>query len=449
MSGIFASERAVVIGAGVAGSAAAEALAAEGAEVRVSEDRPHAALGGIGPLEALGVEVRAGGHEPSHLDGATLVVASPGVPPDAEVLAWARDRGVPLWGEMELGARLARVPYIAVTGTNGKTTTTAMIATCLSASGLDAVACGNIGRPFTSAAREKHDVLVVEVSSYQLTLQESLHPRISVLLNVSPDHLDWHGSFGDYAAAKTRVFAAQRGDDVHLGNRDDPDGAAISAGAPCRIGWFRLGAPDVGEIGYMDGDLVSRIDEDASLGPIDEDRPGYRVDAAAAAAAAIEFGADPRAVRRGLGAFEPPRHRGETVAELGGVRFIDNSKATNVHAALASIDAVDDAVLIAGGRAKGQDLSSLGSRARRLAGVVAMGESAEDVARVFEGLLPVRFAGSIEEATRLAFELAPARGAVLLAPACASWDQFRDYAERGDRFAAAARVLLHEVGSRD
>jgi UDP-N-acetylmuramoylalanine--D-glutamate ligase len=448
VSGVFAAERAVVVGAGVAGVAAAEALVAEGAEVRVTEERPHGALGDAAALEALGVEIRAGGHDPSHLDGATLVVASPGVPPEAPVLAWTRDRGLPLWGEMELGARLARVPYVAVTGTNGKTTTTRMIAACLSAAGLDAAACGNIGRPFVSAARERHDVLVVEVSSFQLTLQESLHPRISVLLNVAPDHLDWHGSLDEYTAAKARVFAAQSGDDIHLGNRDDPDGATVSATAPCRVAWFRLGPPAPGETGYVDGELVVRVHEDASLGPIADDRPGYRADAAAAAAASIAFGADPRAARRGLDGFEPPRHRGETVAELGGVRFIDNSKATNVHAALAAIDAVDDAVLIAGGRAKGQDLSMLGSRARRLAGVVGIGESADEVARAFEGLLPVRRAASIEEATRLAFELVPARGAVLLAPACASWDQFRDYAERGDRFAAAARALLHEVGAR-
>jgi UDP-N-acetylmuramoylalanine--D-glutamate ligase len=448
MSGAFAGERVVVVGAGVAGVAAATALVAEEAEVRVTEERPRAGLVDVAALEGLGVEIRAGGHEPAHLDGATLVIASPGVAPDAAVLAWTRERGLPLWGEMELGARLTHVPYMAVTGTNGKTTTTAMIAACLSAAGLDAAACGNIGRPFVTAARERHDILVVEVSSFQLTLQESLHPRISVLLNVAPDHLDWHASFDEYAWAKARVFAAQREDDLHLGNRDDADGAAVSAQAPCRVAWFGLGVPGEGEAGFIDGELVVRIDEDAWLGPVPDDRPGYRVDAAAAAAAAIAFGADPRAVRRGLDGFEPPRHRGETVAELGGVRFIDNSKATNVHAALAAIDAVDDAVLIAGGRGKEQDLSALSSRAHRLAGVVAIGETADDVARVFEDLLPVRRAASIEEATRLAFGLAPARGAVLLAPACASWDQFRNYAERGDRFAAAARALLQEVGSR-
>ena len=158
---------------------------------------------------ALGVEVRTGGHDPSHLEGATLVVTGPGVPPDAEVLRWARERGLPIWGEMELGARLARAPYLAVTGTNGKTTVTAMIEACLRAGGRDALACGNIGLSFPEAALQERDVLVVEVSSFQLAVQTSFHPTISVLLNVAPDHLDWHGSLEAYSEAKGRTCVSR------------------------------------------------------------------------------------------------------------------------------------------------------------------------------------------------------------------------------------------------
>jgi UDP-N-acetylmuramoylalanine--D-glutamate ligase len=168
VTGRFDGDRAVVIGAGVAGLGAARALALEGAGVLVTEVRDRASLGDLETLEALGVEVRTGGHDPSDLDGATLVIASPGVPPSAEVLRWASERDLPVWGELELGARLASVPYLAVTGTNGKTTTTGMLAACLRAGALDAVACGNIGRPFPTAALESHDVLVVEASSFQL-----------------------------------------------------------------------------------------------------------------------------------------------------------------------------------------------------------------------------------------------------------------------------------------
>jgi UDP-N-acetylmuramoylalanine--D-glutamate ligase len=443
MSGRFEGDRAVVIGAGIAGRAAARALALEGAVVRVTEARDRASLSDVEAVEALGVEVRTGGHDPSDLDGATLVVTSPGIPPSAEVLGWARDRGLPVWGELELGARLTSAPYLAVTGTNGKTTTTGMLAACLRAGALDAVACGNIGRPFPSAALETHDVLVIEASSFQLAEQVSFHPRVSVLLNLAPDHLDHHGSFEAYGAAKRLVYANQTGPgDVHIGNRDDDRSAALSAQAPCTVAWFRSGTPERGEVGYRDGHLVARADVDVDLGPVDGERAGYRADAAAAAAAALAYGVEAEAVRAGLAGFVPGSHRGEAVATSEGVRFLDNSKATNVHAAVAAIDGVEGSlVLIAGGRSKGQDLAPLAGRAGRLAGAVAIGEAADDIARVLGSLVEVRRAASIEDAVQVAFTMAPRPGVVLLAPACASWDQFRDYRERGDRFARAARAI--------
>jgi UDP-N-acetylmuramoylalanine--D-glutamate ligase len=446
VSGSFSDERVVVIGAGVAGIAAAGALAQEGASVVITEARPRAQLGDLQTVEALGVKVLAGGHDRSHLDGATLVVTSPGIPPSAEVRRWARERDIPVWGELELGARLVRVPYLAVTGTNGKTTTSGMIAACLRAGGLDAVACGNIGRPFPTVALEQHDALVVEASSFQLADQESLHPRVSVLLNLAPDHLDWHGSFEAYVGAKRRIYARQTAvGDVHVGGRDDVLAASVSAEAPCRVVWFRSDDPGPDEVGYRDGALLAMLNAPEELGRIDGERAGYRADAAAAAAAVLAFGVEAAAVRDGLASFAPERHRGESVAEADGVRFLDNSKATNVHAAIAAIDGVRDAVLIAGGRAKGQDLSPLATRAGRLAGVVALGESADVITETFNGLVVVRRAGSIEEATETAFALASRPGVVLLAPACASWDQFHDYRERGERFAAAARSIARGV----
>jgi UDP-N-acetylmuramoylalanine--D-glutamate ligase len=438
----------LVVGAGVAGSAAARVLVGEGADVSISEKRPADRVENLAQLGALGIEVSAGGHEESHLDGATLVVTSPGVPPEAPIIVRAQELGIPVWGELELGARLCQVPFLAVTGTNGKTTTTGMIAACLRAAGTDAVACGNIGHPFTIAALEGHDALVVEASSFQLRFVETFHPRVSVLLNLSPDHLDWHGSDDAYADAKAAVFGAQMFDDVHVGNRDDARSAAMSSGAPARLVWFRLGEPDDGEVGYRDGELIARLDGEVSIGSVDGERAGYRADAAAAAAAALAFGVNAEAVGRGLAGFTPEHHRGEVVAVIDGVRFIDNSKATNVHAALAAIDGVTNAVLVAGGRAKGVDLSPLATRAGRLRAVVAIGESADALVEMFEGSVPVRRAESIEDAARVALDLAARPGSVLLAPACASWDMFVDYEERGDRFAAAARALDEEVGAR-
>lgn len=446
----FAHERAVVVGMGASGSAAAEVLASEGAQVRVTEARPAGELDVPPTLTDLGVEVMAGGHEPGHLDGATLVVTSPGVPQDAPVLAWAAARRLPIWGELELGARVCEVPTIAVTGTNGKTTTVELVAACLRAGGVDAVACGNVGHPFPLAAREGHAALVVEASSFQLRFHETFHPRVSVLLNLAPDHLDWHGSFEAYAAAKARVYLNQGEGDTHIGNGDDAAAAAVSWAAPCSVRWFRtLRGPVDGEIGYdPDGELISRVGHGSRLGWVDGDRAGYRADAAAAAGAAIAFGVAPESVAAGIAGFEPLGHRGETVAVVDGIRFIDNSKATNVHAALAAIDTLHGAVLIAGGVAKGVNLAPLLGARGRIAGVVAIGEAAPDLVALFQGVVPTVRAGSMEEAVGAARGLAAPGGAVLLAPACASWDMFQDYADRGDRFAAAARALSEGVGAR-
>jgi len=445
MTGRFAGQRAVVVGAGVAGRAAAAALAGEHASVIVTDVRDADAIGDVSDLAALGVDIRLGGHDPSDLDGADLLVASPGVPPSADVFTWARERGLPAWGELELGARLATAPYMAVTGTNGKTTTTGMVAACLQAGGIDAVACGNIGHPFTTAARQSHGALVVEVSSFQLELQSSFHPVVSVLLNLAPDHLDHHGSYDAYRRAKAAIYARQAAGDVHVGNRDDAAAAALSADAPCAVRWFRAELPGDEEVGYDGDELVARLEERlVVLGAVDAERAGYREDAAAAAAAALAYGVDPAAVAVGLASYAPAAHRGEVVAEVDGVRFLDNSKATNVHAALAAIAGVHDAVLIAGGRAKGQDLSPLGTRTSTLVGVVAIGEAADEVEAAFAGRVSVIRATSIEDAVRAAFAQAARPGVVLLAPGCASWDQFRSYIERGDRFAAAARALSSE-----
>jgi UDP-N-acetylmuramoylalanine--D-glutamate ligase len=436
----------VVVGLAQSGLAAVRVLRELGARVVVTEARRAEDLAEAASLaEDAGAEVFTGGHDPDHLEGADVVITSPGVSQEAEVLRWARARRLPVWSELELGARVARVPYVAVTGTNGKTTTTEMIAAILRTDGRDAVACGNVGLPFSLAAAEGHDALVVEASSFQLRFHESFHPRVSVLLNLAPDHLDWHGSFADYREAKARVFALQHDDDTHVGNRDDGHAAPVSRTASCRLAWFTLAEPKPGEAGYVGDQLVLRLDEEHVLG-----RPGahtdpMRADAAAAAAAAVSFGADPAAAGTALSRFEPPPHRGTVVAEIGGVRFVDDSKATNPHAALAALGAWSDAVLIAGGRSKGVDLSPLAAATDRLRGVVAIGEAAPELVALFHEDVPVRTADTMESAVEKAFAMAPPGGAVLLAPACASQDMFTDYAERGDRFTAAARALAERA----
>jgi UDP-N-acetylmuramoylalanine--D-glutamate ligase len=442
---MFAGVHFLVVGLGASGRAAAEVLAGEGASVRVSEAASDVA--DRQSLEQLGVEVFSGGHEPIHLDGIDRVVVSPGVFDDAPVVAWARERGLPVWSELELGAQLCDAPYIAVTGTNGKTTTTEMIAATMRADGRDAVACGNIGHPFTLAAREQHDALAVEASSFQLNAIETFHPRVSVLLNVAPDHLDWHGGFERYAAAKGRITENQGAGDAHVANADDPLALAVSARATCRIVTFTHEEPGEDQVGYRDGLLVSRLDGVVrELGRPRSQGAGFRADAAATAAAGLLFGLPPEAVVAGIASTEPLPHRGTTVAEIGSgaqrIVFVDDSKATNPHATLAGLEGRTEVVLIAGGLAKGVDLSPLLAATHRLKGVVAIGEAAPELERLFTGEVPVRTAGSMDEAVAFALELAEGGGTVLLAPACASQDMFRDYRERGDRFAEAAAQMV-------
>lgn len=447
MRGRFHGMRALVVGFGVSGRAAAEALMDEGASVRVSESRERGQLDieAGGTLE--GLEIRGGGHRQEDLDGIDVVVLSPGVPEGAPVVRWALDRGTAVWSELELGARLCVVPLVAVTGTNGKTTTVELLSSMLRASGRRAAACGNVGFPFSAAARGPFDALVVEASSFQLRFHRSLHPTISVLLNLAPDHLDWHGSFEAYAEAKARIFLGQEGEDVHVGNADDPEAAAVSRRARCRLAWFGTrGGPAVD--GTVSGRTITASRED---GPVSFELPpkataAFALDATAAAVAALRFGVLPEAIAEGLRRPPPLAHRGSVVAEVDGVAFVDDSKATNPHAALASLAGRSDVVLIAGGLAKGIDLSVLAAATRELRAVVAIGESAPDIQRIFSGRVPVQRAASIEEAVRVAFEAARPDGTVLLAPACASQDMFRDYRERGERFAAAALAL--EDGAR-
>ncbi|HEX2032466.1 MAG TPA: UDP-N-acetylmuramoyl-L-alanine--D-glutamate ligase [Actinomycetota bacterium] len=430
----------VVIGLGTSGLAAVRVAAVRGARVRVTEERPRAEVEQAArEAEAARAEVLAGGHRPEHLDAADLVVVSPGVPERAPVLRWARQRRIPVWSELELGARLAEAPYVGVTGTNGKTTTTEMIAAAMRAGGLDAVACGNIGHPFSVAATEGHQALVVEASSFQLRFHRTFHPRVSVLLNLAPDHLDWHGTLDRYRDAKARIFELQGAEDVHVGNRDDPHAAALSRRAHCPVRWFTLADPRPGEAGFRDGALA--LGPGRTFGGPASSTDAHRADAAAALAAAVAFGVDADAAASAIVAFPPLAHRGAVVAEVGGVRFVDDSKATNPHAALAALSSLDRAVLVAGGRSKGLDLSPLAAAIPRLAGVVALGEAAPELERLFAGRVPVRRVGSIEEAVVEAHRMASPGETVLLAPACASQDMFRDYRERGERFASAARRL--------
>ena len=442
--------RVVVAGGGVSGVSAARALAAHGASVTVADDRADRIPEGFDG--AVGLTVPPAGTD--------LVVTSPGWRPDAPLLAAAAAAGVEVIGEVELAWRLDReraepATWLAVTGTNGKTTTVGMLESMLLAGGLDAVACGNVGLPVVEAIG--HRVLAVELSSFQLFWSPSVRPFAGVVLNVAEDHLDWHGSMDAYARAKAQALTGE----VAVGNADDAWSARLLAASPApRRVAITLAEPGDGQVGVSGGDLVDRAFGEgitlAGTGDVRPAGPTGRVDALAAAALARAAGVDAAAVRAGLLAFTPGEHRGAVVAQHGGVRFVDDSKATNPHAAAASLGAHERVVWLAGGLLKGADVDDLvAANAHRLAGVVLIGadraEFASALARHAPDV-PVRQVesgddGAMAQAVLAAAELARAGDVVLLAPAAASMDMFTDYKHRGRSFAAAARELAHRVGT--
>jgi UDP-N-acetylmuramoylalanine--D-glutamate ligase len=458
--------RVLVVGLGRSGQAAARVLAAVGVEVLAVEERAeHPAAGA---LRAQGIEVVLG-RRAVELLGASidLVVPSPGVPEAAPVLRRAAAAGTPVWSEPELGLRVHPRRLLAVTGTNGKTSTTELLAAMVLAAGQRAVPCGNIGTPVCEAAATAPDdaVLVAELSSFQLRFAGQLRPEVGVLLNLAPDHLDWHPDLAAYGAAKARLWEAQRPGDWAVANADDPQTIALrDAVAPSGRATFSGLRPVRLGVGVTDELLVARLpalgERPPVLAPVGDDgaavpllavgelaeprAPHVVANVAAAACAALLAGASPTAVRTAALGFRPGRHRLELVAtDPRGVRYLDDSKATNVHAATAALRAVGPAVWLAGGLAKGVDLTPLADELTEVHDAVVFGTAAPELAEVCAraGVRAHRVDG-MEAAVALAVALARPGDAVLLAPACASFDQFAGYAERGERFAAAVRAYL-------
>jgi UDP-N-acetylmuramoylalanine--D-glutamate ligase len=468
----FAGMRVTVAGLGISGVPAATVLRELGAEVTVvngaAGERQQAEAA---RLEALGVTVRLG--EADGLpEGTDLVVTTPGWKPSSPLFAAAAAAGVDVIGDVELAWRLRgpdAAPWLAVTGTNGKTTTTRMLAAILTAAGLRTAAVGNIGVSLLDVVRgeQRYDVLAVELSSYQLHWAPSVRPHSAAVLNLAPDHLDWHGSMEAYAADKGRVYHGNKVACVY--NAADPvterlvEEADVEEG--CRAVGFTLDAPRMSELGVVEGLLVDRAfvadrrnkaQELAEVADVRPPAPHNVANALAAAALARAFGVPPGAVREGLRAFRPDAHRIAEVAVLDGVTYVDDSKATNTHAAQASLAAYDSVVWIAGGLAKGAAFDELvASVAGGLRAAVLLGA---DRAVIREALarhapqVPVvdlerTDTGAMAEAVEAARRLAEPGDTVLLAPACASMDMFGDYNRRGDLFAEAVRAALPDTAA--
>jgi UDP-N-acetylmuramoylalanine--D-glutamate ligase len=462
---------ALVAGLGVSGFAAADALQHLGARVTVVADlADESSADKATLLEILGVSVRlgpgAGDVLPPNID---LVVTSPGWPPGAALFAAAAARDIPVWGEVELAWRLrtgsgrAASPWLCLTGTNGKTTTVQMLESMLLADGIRAVAGGNVGRPMCEIVMdpEPYDAIAVELSSHQLHWMSSLSAEAAAVLNIAPDHLSWHGDMEHYSAAKAKIYQRCRIACVY--NAEDPatlhmvEEAEVVEG--CRAIGFTLGIPTVGMLGIVDGVLADRAfiegrdrnaAEIASVSDVPTGAPHNVANALAAAALARAHGVSLPAVRRALQSFTLDPHRISTVAEVGGAVYVDDSKATNPHAAMASLSAFDPVVWIAGGLAKGASFDELVARVRsRLRATVLLGADREEIAAALARhapdvpviVVPGTDTGVMERAVAAAASIAVPGDTVLLAPACASQDIFADYAARGDAFAAAARRL--------
>ncbi|RCH69592.1 UDP-N-acetylmuramoyl-L-alanine--D-glutamate ligase [Streptomyces sp. SDr-06] len=455
-----------VAGLGVSGVSAARALAGLGAEVTVvdgGDSDQHRAR--AAELEREDIRVRLGDAETLPA-GTGLVVTSPGWQPSSPLFAAAAAAGVDVVGDVEIAWRLRgpdAAPWLAITGTNGKTTTTRMLASILSAAGLRTTAVGNIGTPIIDVVLgdETYDVLAVELSSYQLHWAPSLRAHSAAVLNLAPDHLDWHGSMEAYAADKGRVYEGNTVACVY--NAEDKATEHLVREADveegCRAIGFTLGTPGPSQLGVVDGILVDRAfvqnrqknaQELAEVSDVFPPAPHNIANALAAAALARAFGVEPKAVRDGLKAFRPDAHRIEHVADVASVAYVDDSKATNTHAAEASLAAYDPIVWIAGGLAKGASFDELVQRsAKRLRGVVLIGAErhliAEALARHAPEVPVVDLdrtdTGAMSAAVREAAGLARPGDTVLLAPACASMDMFANYNKRGEAFAEAVREL--------
>ena len=447
-------KRVLVVGLARTGVAAALFCVGYGAKVTATDIKPEDELGEVaGKLGTAGVALALGPNAPVDLNGIDLIVVSPGVAAKLPLLEKARSQGIPVWSEIELAWRFLRGKLIAITGSNGKTTTTSLVAHILKTANIPTLVGGNIGTPLLACVESSLDstVTVAEISSFQLETIEAFRPEIGVLLNLTPDHLDRHESFGQYAAAKMRMFENQLEPDFAILNADDPE---VTRRMPSRphINWFSRKKRVAQGCFVADGQIVFRIE--GSENPVlrIEEIPlkgEHNVENVLAACTAASLaGADADSIATGVKRFQGVEHRLEFVAELNGVAFYNDSKATNVDATVKAIEAFPGSVIvILGGKDKGTGYAELREPLRQRARLVLLiGAAGEKIAAQLEGAVPMEHAGTIGRAVELAAERARAGDVVLLAPACASFDQFENYEHRGRVFKELVARLKRESG---
>jgi UDP-N-acetylmuramoylalanine--D-glutamate ligase len=447
----LAGRRVAVVGLGRSGLAAARLLRAAGARVIASDQKALAALGpDARALSALGVSLLVGGSHPEATQGADLVVVSPGVPLDSTQVAPARAQGIPIIGELELGWRAMEADTIAITGTNGKTTTTALTGALLTEQARPVLVGGNIGTPLAAHALTfaSDGLVVCEVSSFQLETTETFHPRVAAVLNVTPDHLDRHGSVEAYVDAKARIFLNQTPADCAVLNADDEGAAALAARTKARVVWFSR-RRELEHGVFVQGDWVAaklngHVEQICPLGEIFL-RGAHNVEnVLAATACALWTGIRPEAIRRGIAHFRGVSHRIEFIRDLKGVHYYNDSKGTNVASTIKALESFTERiVLIAGGIGKGQDFRALAEAARgRVIHAVVLGQDGAKIGAALTAAgIPLAESVSLESALHVARGVAQPGDVVLLSPACASFDMFDNFEHRGDVFRGLVQGL--------
>ncbi|SFG27844.1 UDP-N-acetylmuramoylalanine--D-glutamate ligase [Desulfotomaculum arcticum] len=435
----------LVVGAGKSGISVARFLMQKEAIVTLTDNRDRDKFNGeLDDLLASGVRAELGSYPEVAPGVFDLVVVSPGVPPTVAPVVSARERGVPVTGELELAWRFARTPFIAITGTNGKTTTTALVGEIFRAAGYKALVGGNIGVPLVDVVEDygPGDIIVAEVSSFQLETVEFFRPRVALITNITPDHLDRHGTMEAYTAAKAKIFTRQGDGDYTVLNYDDPKTRALAGITPGKVIFFsRRHILEEGVFVHK-GNMLLRLGGSATeIMPIkDIAIPGGHnlENALAAAAAAAVLGVSPALLEQTLRTFPGVAHRLETVAEINGVKYVNDSKGTNPEASIKALEAFDrPIVLLAGGRNKGSDFTEFARLARQKTRVmVILGECAAEIEQAARqaGVTNILKAASFNEAVLMAHGAAKSGDVVLLSPACASWDMFKNYEERGELF---------------
>ncbi|MEX1038490.1 MAG: UDP-N-acetylmuramoyl-L-alanine--D-glutamate ligase [Acidimicrobiia bacterium] len=418
------SSRVLILGAGVSGLAAGRLAGRLGNSVTLFDQEPSA------EAYETGMSIASGPWDPVLAGGIDFVISSPGFSERSRPVVDCLEAGLPVWSEIEFASRHTTIPMVAITGTNGKTTVTEATALMLNESGIDALATGNIGFPLSDFVDGPHDALVVETSSFQLRFTETFHPVAAAVTNVAVDHLDWHGSPSGYAAAKRNIYKNQTSEDLLVYDSDDEGAVLLITGASSeRFPISGRSLPEGG--GGVDGGSLVVGDVSVPVDQLEFNDPIHLSNLAMSAALALWMGASAGAVSTAATGYRPGAHRRQIVSRIGGVDWVDDSKATNPHAALASIRAHDRVILIAGGLAKGIDVSILAEEPN-LSLVLGIGEAGPEIVAGAGGI--GKLAGTLEEAVRIADAHARRGDTVLLAPGCASFDQFGSYGERGDRF---------------